>query len=114
MTGNIGQFAIKTAIVAGAIIGTFWMTLSMADSYAEARIVQLRDTIETATKIGGKQFWARIEQQLELLSDPKAELSPEKKQKLLAEIHVLSIRWRPFIQEVIAFASPDVKEPPKQ
>ena len=114
MSGSIGQFAIRTAIVVAAVIITFGVALLLVDSFVEARIEQLQATIKASTKIGGKQFWSKIEEELEKQSDTKADLSPEKKQKLLAEIRVLSNRWRPFIQEVITVASPDAKEPAKQ
>lgn len=114
MSGSIGQFAIKTATVAVAVIITFGVAVLLVDSFVEARIEQLQATINASTKIGGKQFWSKIEDELEKQSDPKADLSPEKKQKLLAQIRVLSNRWRPFIQEGIAVASPDAKEPARQ
>jgi hypothetical protein len=51
---------------------------------------------------------------LENQADPQSDLSPEKKQKLLAQIRTLSDRWRPFIQEALSDFSSDIKEPAKQ
>jgi len=69
-------------------------------------------TIETASKIGGRAFWTRLEDEIERQADPRLELSPEKKQKLLAQIRTISDRWRPFILELVSTA--DANQPAKR
>ena len=105
--GNIGQFAIKAVIVSITIILTLWAALAIMDNFVEARL-------EASGKIGGRQFWAKIERELEKQADPKSDLSPEKKQKLLAQIRTVADRWHPFIREVMSAASQDEKNPAKQ
>ena len=52
------------------------------------------------TKVGGAQFWAKVDGELERGTDPAHEIPPEKKKKLLSQIHVLVERWRPFVAEI--------------
>jgi hypothetical protein len=111
--GTIGEFAVKTVIVALAVIAAFAVTFFIIDHMAEVRIAQLRATIEASSKIGGRQFWTKLEQELERQADPALDLSPEKKRKILAQIKTLSDRWRPFILEAASAVSCDVKEPAK-
>jgi hypothetical protein len=51
---------------------------------------------------GGSNFWAKIEADLEKLADPKNELPPEKRKKLLTQIKTLADRWRPFVVEALS------------
>ena len=92
----IRQFAIKIGIVIMAII----VVVSYLDNIIAERIVQIQTTIGSATKIGGREFWARLERELENQADPRSDLSPEKKQKIIAQIRIISDRWRPFVSEV--------------
>jgi hypothetical protein len=52
------------------------------------------------TKVGGAQFWEKLERELGRAADPAYEIPPEKKRKLLSQIHVLVERWRPFMAEI--------------
>lgn len=97
------SFLIKTAIIVGAVI----VILSYVNSMAEKRIVQIK---ETFGHVGGRAFWAKLEDQLDSLADPKSDLKPEKKQKILMQIRVISERWRPFIDEAVGSLS----GPPKR
>jgi hypothetical protein len=36
------------------------------------------------------------------MADPRTDLSPEKKQKILSQIKIVSDRWRPFLTEAAA------------
>jgi len=95
--GPLGQFVFKTAVVAGAILLSGWIMLDMLDDFATRRMQQLDTTIRSA--FGGRQFWTKLEDELERLADPRSDLSPEKKQKILSEIKIISARWRPFLLE---------------
>ncbi|MGA7486592.1 MAG: hypothetical protein WBW74_06590 [Xanthobacteraceae bacterium] len=100
--GPIGQFAVKTVIVAAAVVVSAWIMLDVLDDFADRRMQQLQQTLRSATSLGGRQFWTKLEDQLAQLADPKSDLPPEKKQKILAEIKVISDRWRPFLLEAAA------------
>ncbi|HUK60455.1 MAG TPA: hypothetical protein VLV50_14595 [Stellaceae bacterium] len=48
----------------------------------------------------GRQFWTRIEHDIEAAADPKNDIDPEKKARLLASLHVLVDRAKPFADEL--------------
>jgi hypothetical protein len=100
--GPIGQFAIKAVIVAVTVVVAAWIILDMLDGFADRRMQQFERTLQFATSIGGRQFWSKLENQLDQLADPKSDIAPEKKQRVLAQIKVISDRWRPFLMEAVA------------
>jgi hypothetical protein len=111
--GPIGQFAVKTVIVAGAIVVSMWIMLDVLDDFADRRMQQFERTLRSATSLGGRQFWTKLENQLEQLADPKSDIPAEKKQKILAQIKVISDRWRPFLMEAGAAIEGETKQPAK-
>jgi hypothetical protein len=92
-------FAVKTCIVA--------VTISVCVLFvAEAAIDNLQDAVARTisdmrkTPIGGRQAWIKLEEELDRTADPSSDLPPEKKQKLLNDVHVIVARWRPFVDAV--------------
>ena len=92
----IRSFAIKTVIITVAIL----VVVSYVDNIIDQRIEQIHTSIGSATKIGGRDFWTKLELELENQADPKSDISPEKKRKIIAEIRTISDRWRPFVSEI--------------
>ena len=111
--GPIGQFAVKTVIIAGVTVVSAWIMLDVLDDFADRRMQQFERTMRSATSLGGRQFWTKLENQLDQLADPKSDLPPEKKQKIFAQIKVVADRWRPFVQEAAASIEGDSTKPPK-
>ena len=111
--GPIGQFAIKTVIVAGAIVVSMWIMLDVLDDFADRRMQQFERTLRSATSLGGRQFWTKLENQLDQLADPKSDIPAERKQKILSQIKVISDRWRPFLMEAAASIEGETKQPAK-
>jgi hypothetical protein len=109
--GPIGQFAVKTVIVAGVIVVSMWIMLDVLDDFADRRMQQFERTLRSATSLGGRQFWTKLENQLEQLADPKSDIPAEKKQKILSQIKVISDRWRPFLMEASAAVEGDSTKP---
>ena|SRR2546422_7230985 len=109
--GPIGQFALKTAIVFVAVILSGWIVLDILDDLANRRIQQLEATIRSS--IGGRQFWTKLEDELERLADPRMDVSSEKKQKILSQIKIISDRWRPFLVEARSSIAGDTDQPAK-
>ncbi|MGO9684186.1 MAG: hypothetical protein ACLP0B_08900 [Steroidobacteraceae bacterium] len=108
--GNLGQFAIKTGIVVTMVVGAFVITGALIGSKVEHAINHTVDNIK-GIKIGGAQFWGRVEQQLDRMAS--SDLPEAKKQKLLADIHAIAVKWRPFIVEVqSALSGPPNQTPP--
>jgi hypothetical protein len=89
--GNIVGFAIKACIVAVVISAS---TIFVADSIIDS----VKDAIASGTS--GAQFWGKIERELDRAADPASDLPPEKKQKLLNDVRVIVVRWRPFLDTV--------------
>jgi hypothetical protein len=109
--GPLAQFAVKTAIVCGAIILSGWIMLDMLDDFASRQMQQFDTTIRSA--FGGRKFWTKLEDELERLADPRFDISPEKKQKILSEIKIISERWRPFLDEARSAVAGDANSSAK-
>ena len=108
--GPIGRFLIKTVIVCAAIIVSGWILLDLLDDFATRRMEQFQQTVRAATSLGGHRFWTKLESELDRLADPRADLSPEKKQKILSQIKVVSDRWRPFLEQAASAIEGDSKK----
>ena len=63
--GPIGLFLIKTVIVSAAIVLSAWILLDVLDGFATRRMQQLEQTLRTATSLGGRQFWTKLEGELD-------------------------------------------------
>jgi len=74
-------------VIVGLIAGAFILSVAL-------RVMQ------QYIKVGGAQFWEKLERELGRAADPAYEIPPEKKRKLLSQIHVLVERWRPFMAEI--------------
>jgi hypothetical protein len=111
--GPIGLFLIKTVIVSAAIVVSAWIMLGVLDDFATRRMQQLEQTIRTATSLGGRQFWTKLEGELDKLADARTDLPPEKKAKILSQVRAISDRWRPFLLEAAAAIEGDAPKPPK-
>jgi hypothetical protein len=98
---SVGTFLVKTMIVVIAIVGL----LTYLDNLVDNRVEQIESRIQSmranAGPMGGRAFWSELERKLDKLADPASDLPPEKKQKILRNIRVLSERWRPFIDAAI-------------
>ena len=97
---DILEFAVKTCIVAVvisacAIFAADWIIKSVEVSTANT-ISTVREQL--SPKIGGRQFWIKIKEQLDNAAAPSSDFPPEEKQKLLNDVRVIASRWRPFIE----------------
>jgi hypothetical protein len=80
LPGGIVLFIIKTCIVAVAISAC---TILVANSVIESVEASAARTISNLREvpIGGRQFWAKMEQALDHAAEPSSDLSSEKKSK---------------------------------
>jgi hypothetical protein len=99
---SIHRFAIKTAIVAVAVTASAWIVLGQLENLIDTRVGQIRSDIRAATRVNGKVFWGRLEENIVKAADPSNDLSPERKATLLAAVRTLADRWRPFLAEIAA------------
>ena len=111
--GPISQFAVKTVIITAAIVVSAWIMLDILDDFADRRMQQFERSLRSATSLGGRQFWTKLENQLDQLADPKSDLPPEKKAKILAQIKVVADRWRPLLLEAASAVEGDAPKPQK-
>jgi hypothetical protein len=109
--GPIGQFAVKTVIVSLAIILSGWILLDVLDDFASRRMQQLETTLRSASAVGGRQFWTKFEEELDKLADPRMDISPEKKRKILSQIKIISDRWRPLLIEAASLITGEPNPP---
>lgn len=121
--GSIGQFFAKALIVAGVTLTSFWLAVAYLNSvidqrmeYIDNRIQAIGSTVQAigTTKIGGRAFWLKVEDELEKRASDKDDLIPEKKRKILAEIRSISDRWRPFIFDILSTVKGEPVDPAKQ
>ena len=110
LAGPIGQFAAKTAIVVVAAFIVLWAAFAALQGFVDVAtqraIAEVAATVDAhvAPHIGGSEFWTALDRGLANAADPKNDLSAAEKQKIITEIRVISNRWRPFAQQIIAAA----------
>jgi hypothetical protein len=112
--GPIAQFTAKTVIVCAAIVVSGFLILDYMDDFVSRRIEQIDAAIRPLTTIGGKQFWSKLEAELANQADPKSDLSPEQKRRILSQIKTISDRWRPFLNEAASSIAGEANPPAKQ
>ena len=98
--GGLGQFTLKALIIIGLITGAFILWAALLVPRIERVVENAEAKMQQYTKVGGAQFWAKVEDELERAADPAHDIPPEKKRKLLSQIQVLVERWRPFMAEI--------------
>ena len=100
---GLGLFAVKACIVAvviavcAAVVANFIVD-TVEDS--AARTIANVQAQWMQTPIGGRQFWTKLERELDRAADPKSDLSPEEKEKLLEDARVIAARWRSFFDSL--------------
>jgi len=109
--GGLGQFTLKALIMIGLIAGAFILSAALLAPRIERIVENTEAKMQQYTKVGGAQFWEKLERELGRAADPAYEIPPEKKRKLLSQIHVLVERWRPFMTEIAPLFA-DFQRPP--
>lgn len=99
---GIGQFAVKSGIVAVMIL----LVLAVSAATIASKIESTARGIVSTELRGGRQFWVALEQALERMADPSNEMPEERKNKLVSNIRVLVNRVRPFAAELGPVFSP--------
>jgi hypothetical protein len=107
-SGGIGQFTIKAVILIALLTLTGWVASDILSTRIENVIDKTRFALQE-TKVGGAQFWTKLESDLERAASPASDLSEDKKKKLLSSIRAIVDRWRPFVTEALLIFSPEPK-----
>ena len=102
VTGSsLGQFAIKTCIVATIFVASFAVGGVVIASTIQSSVERTVNKIKSV-KIGGGQFWRKLEAEVDRMARLGNDIPEEKKQKLLADIRTIVGRAKPFVAEVQA------------
>jgi hypothetical protein len=104
LAATVAPFIIKTCVVAAVvtactIFAADWIIGSAEESFGRSfKTVQQAVRSVQETSIGGRKFWARLEEELDSAASPAADLPPERKQKLINNVRTIAARWRPVIE----------------
>src|SRR5262249_43699253 len=90
---ELGQFTLKALIIIGLIAGAFVLSAALVAPRIERLVENTEAKMQQYTKLGGAQFWAKVEGELERAADPAHDIPPENKRRLLSQIHILVERW---------------------
>jgi hypothetical protein len=103
---TLGRFAAKTAIVAAAVTISVWIIAGQIFDRIDDLVDRATEQLQAMRSgFGGRDFWKRLEIELEKAADPQNDMPPEKRDKLLAELRVVVARWRPFVSEAAVLFS---------
>ena len=98
---GLAQFALKVGIIVVLVAVAIVITTNLVATKIEATRAAWQTTLQEHGKIGGAQFWSKVENSLDDLANPKSEMPEDKRQKILSDIRVLRDRWWPFIAEAM-------------
>jgi hypothetical protein len=112
---GIAGFAVKVALVAAGAAFVAVFTLNAAERAMERLAANtVMPALAQISHVGGKHFWTNVEHQLDQAADPKTAMPEPEQQRLLADLHVIVERWRPFVHEAAQlFAEPADAAPSK-
>jgi hypothetical protein len=97
-SATILQFTAKICIAAVVISAA---TIYVAETVIDDVQFAIKQAVTTALGHStGAPFWGKVERELDRAADPATDMPPEKKQKLLNDVHVIVARWRPLIDAV--------------
>jgi hypothetical protein len=86
--GRILEFLVKFAVVIVVLAGAGLVSASI---------------VKEQSRVGGKQFWTKLEAAVAHAADPADDLPEAKKNKLLSDLRVIVGRWKPFAAELAPF-----------
>jgi hypothetical protein len=94
---GLGRFATKTAVIAVAVTISLWIIIGQIFDRVDSIVASAAEQLQLATQISGTAFLARLEKGLDWVADN--DLSPERREKLLSDIHIIATRYRPLVVE---------------
>jgi hypothetical protein len=97
---GIGEFVVKAVIVIGLIVATVVLSAALLLPQVERAVVDIQARMLQVTKVGGPEFWTKVERELERAAEPTGDLDDSRRKKILSQLHVIVERWRPFIAEI--------------
>lgn len=106
VSGDLRSFALKFGIAIGLITAAVILIGGLLASKIDDTIARTVYSIQVQlapianAKIGGSQFWAKVENEIDRVANANNGMAPEKQQKLLSNIRAIVTRVRPFVAEV--------------
>jgi hypothetical protein len=94
---GLARFTLKAGIVVVLIAIAIVVTTNLLATKIESTRAAWQTTLQENSKIGGAQFWSKVEKSLDDLANPKTEMPEDKRQKILSDIRAIRDRWWPFI-----------------
>ena len=98
---GLAQFTLKVGIIVVLVAIAIVVTTNLVATKIEATRAAWQTTLQEHSKIGGAQFWSKVEKGLDQLADPKSEMPDDKREKILSDIRAIRDRWWPFIAEAV-------------
>jgi hypothetical protein len=99
---GLAQFTLKVGIVVVLVAIAIVISTNLIATKLETTRVAWQATLQDYGKIGGAQFWSKVEKSLDDLANPKSEMPEDKRRKILSNIRAIRDRWWPFIAEAMA------------
>src|SRR5262245_15790169 len=100
-TSGLAQFTLKVGVFVVLVAIAIVVTTNLVATKIETTRQAWQTTLQDYTKIGGAQFWSKVEKGLDQLADPKTEMPEDKRQKILSDIRAIRDRWWPFIAAAV-------------
>jgi hypothetical protein len=101
----LAQFAAKAvmagivAVVSAWIISDIFIGKIANLMDERTAIIEQRIDARIPSKFGGTGIVAIVARELERATNPRVDLTPEAKQKLISDLRIVADRWRPFFIE---------------
>lgn len=105
-SNDLRSFALKSVIAIGlitaAIVLAGGLLVAKIDDTIDRTVYAIRTQLAPIAnaKIGGSQFWSKVENEIDRVANVNNSLAPEKQQKILSNIRAIVGRVRPFVAEV--------------
>lgn len=109
---DLRYFAMKAGIVVCVIVVGLVVSSLLIVSKIENAIENTTNQVKNI-KVGGPQFWSKIEADIDRMARSDSDLPKAKKQKLLADIHAIAAKWRPFVVELESALTDTRSQPPQ-
>ena len=107
LASQLTLFAAKTLIAATIVV----VAILIVAVHIENKISQAAEQFQKIAKVGGPDFWRKVEDEIDRASDPQRGLTPAKKQQILTKLRAISTQWRPFVKDAYSALAEDPKEP---
>ncbi len=96
-------FFVKAVIIAGAVVAVLWS----AGYFLQAAITAKAEQIPILK--GGPVFWEQVERKLYNFAD-QPDLPPERKQKIIAALRKISVKYKPFVEALEGDTTPPAQK----